>query len=90
MVMSIRLDRATEAKLERLARRNKTSKSQIVRAAIRQYPESDETAPGQPKSLYDALKPMIGIVRLKRRDRSKSTGELFREYLLKKKREGRL
>ena len=81
MPFSVRLDRETEAMIDRLAREKGTSRSSVVREAVAQYASvvDDRT------TAYERLKPLIGISRSGRGDLSQDTGRKFTE-LLKNKR----
>jgi len=59
MPTSVRLDRQTEAELERIARIKELSKSDVIREAIHAY--GAEVASDTPASLLDSWKDSIGV-----------------------------
>jgi Arc/MetJ-type ribon-helix-helix transcriptional regulator len=81
MPFSVRLDRETEAMIDRLAREKGTSRSSVVREAVAQYASVVDDG----TTAYERLKPLIGIIRSGRGDLSQDTGRKFTE-LLKNKR----
>lgn len=85
MTMSVRMDAETERLLENLARERGSTKSEIVREAVRlaarRRPRS-RTA----KRLQDAFRRVIGSVRGGPPDLSERTGERFRKLLLDRRR----
>ncbi len=91
-MMTIRLDPSDEREVIRLALERKTSKSQVVREAIRQFaaaaPNKLDEKPRQ--TLYDRWKRVIGIAKGPRRYSAKQVREAMRDYLMEKKRQGRL
>ncbi|GEM_PF-1001125 len=85
MVMSIRLDRATEALLGRLARSRKTTKSQLVRDAIRLLAEQVEGPPRAVKSLRERWKHLIGVVKGGPPDLARRHKEYYIKGLIEKR-----
>jgi Arc/MetJ-type ribon-helix-helix transcriptional regulator len=89
MTVSVRLDAATRAVLARLARRQRTTQSEIIREAIRELStrEGAGTARVRP---YEAMKHLIGCVRGLPPDLSADTGRKVRDLLQRRQeREGR-
>lgn len=85
MAMSIRLDPVTEALLDRLARRRKTTKSMIVRESLVAYGRAAEEKPPKGSRPIDRMRHLIGCVEGPG-DLSVNTGERFRQLLLAKHR----
>ncbi len=85
MTMSVRMDAETERLLENLARERGSTKSEIVREAVRlaarRRPRSRTARP-----LQDAFRGLIGSVRGGPPDLSERTGERFRKLLLDRRR----
>jgi len=64
MAISVRLDRKTEALLDRLSRAGKMSKSNVIRESITEYAiRAREAKTGKAETVYDRLQPFIGCVR---------------------------
>jgi hypothetical protein len=84
MPISVRLDPATESKVNRLARQRRQSKSSIVREALEAYESTGRAA--APQTPWEALAPFIGIAGSGGSRRSESTGEGFRAIVAKKAR----
>lgn len=85
MTTSVRMDAETEKLLKDLARERGSTKSEIVREAVRL------AARRRPRSRiaerpYDAFRGVIGAVRGGPADLSERTGERFRKLLLDRKR----
>jgi len=73
MPFSLRLDDATEERIDRLARERGTSRAAVVREAVARFAEeTDDTV-----ALVERLKPFIGSVRSGRTDLSSQTGRGF-------------
>ncbi len=87
MPLSVRLDPATESKVNRLARRRRQSKSSIVREALAAYESAGEAS--VPRTPWDALAPFIGVARSGGSRRSERTGEGFLALVTKKARSRR-
>ncbi len=88
MPTSVRLDAKTERLVERMARDEGQTKSQVIREAIAAAAQSkrhkqDTTRP------YDQIAHLIGIVRGGPPDLSERTGEKFRQLLEEKRRRRR-
>lgn len=79
MPTSIRLDSDTDRALEELARRASTSKSEVVRRAIRDLLERERLTP------YERASDLIGSVAGGPTDLSESTGRRFRQLLAERK-----
>jgi len=77
MPFSVRLDRRTEAIIERLARSSGKSRSSVVREAVAQYASDADVR----TTAYERLEPLIGVVRSGRTDLSQHTGRKFTELL---------
>jgi hypothetical protein len=83
MPFSVRLDPETQALIERLAKRHRQSRAWVVREAVAKYAVAEQ----QPRTAYDALRPLIGMVSSGDGTLSQQTGKKFTELLLKKKAE---
>lgn len=84
MPTSVRLDKQTEARLERMARTTGRSKSDLIREAIVRL---DDALNGQGgPTLHEQLGEYVGAVRLEPSDRARRAEELLREGLGRKKR----
>lgn len=80
MPISVRLDRDTERLVTRLARTKATTKSDVIREAIKKLAEADQV--GKPGATpYEAIKHLIGIGKGGPPDLSVRTGEKVRELL---------
>ncbi len=85
MPTSVRLDAKTESLVNRLARKRRQSKSEVIRAALLALADADErTKPRQ--TFYDSIAHLIGRVKGGPPDLSERTGEKFRALLLARKR----
>lgn len=80
MLISVRLDRDTERLLTRLARTKATTKSEVIREAIKKLAEADELARPGPTP-YEAIRHLIGIGKGGPPDLSVRTGEKVRQLL---------
>jgi len=58
-IFTIRLDPAVRKRIERIARRKKLTSSEAARQALVAWAEREESVP----TLYERLKPYIGVVR---------------------------
>lgn len=81
--MSIRLDAKTTQLVERLARRSRRTKSDLVRAAITSYAEAEEAGSG---NLLDAIRHLVGSVDTGGANLSERTGDRFAKLLREKQR----
>ncbi len=88
--MSIKLDLFAEALLRRLARARKWTRASMIGTAVLLLGGQRAIKDGEPRTLYDMWKPMIGCVSLGGRLRARPFREVYREHLLRKKRQGRL
>jgi Arc/MetJ-type ribon-helix-helix transcriptional regulator len=88
MPTSVRLDATTERLVERLAREEGQTKSEVIRAAIRAAAESRRRK-RKGTSAYDRIAHLIGVVRGGPPDLSEDTGEKFRQLLEAKRRRRR-
>jgi Arc/MetJ-type ribon-helix-helix transcriptional regulator len=77
MPVSVRLDRSTQMRLERLARTTGRSKSDLIREAIVRLDETLDPAKGP--TLYEQLREYIGIADLGPGDRATRAEELLEE-----------
>lgn len=84
MPTSVRLDKNTETRLERLARTTGRTKSDLIREAIVRLDEALNGKEGP--TLYDQLREHIGVVDLGPSDRARRSEELLREGFGRKKR----
>ncbi len=82
-ILTIRIDTTMQRVIERLARKNRMSKSAVVREALQRL--AKEPVPAEKDSAYAAVADLMGCFHSGRGDLSARTGELFRG-LLKKKR----
>jgi hypothetical protein len=74
-ILTIRIDAETERKLRRLARDRKTSRSALIREALRRLAASEPPSPAA--SAYTAAADLIGSYRSGRGDLSSATGRRF-------------
>ena len=85
MPFSLRLDPDTEATLRRLATATRRSKSEVLRDAVAQYsPDRRVGAPGT--SVFDRMKPFIGVVSTGGANSSRDTHAKYRALLRQKRR----
>ena len=87
MPFSLRLDPATEARIRELMMKTGWSKANVVREAVAQYRVDASAREGT--TLYDRLKPYIGVVSSGRRDGSQNTHAKVRALIKRKLRERR-
>jgi len=80
MPLSVRLDRKTETLVNRLARKRRQSKSQVIRDAIGVL-ASQEERPKVTKRPYDLVKHLIGCADSGGVNLSENTGEKFTKML---------
>lgn len=80
MATSVRMDPDTERLLDRLAREAGSSKSEVIRLAVRLAARQPRRPP-QSRKPYDMLRGIIGSVRGGPPDLSERTGEGFRRVL---------
>ena len=85
MALSIRLDAATEALLERLSSKRGTTKSMIVRESLAAYGRDEAALPRRSTRPIDRVRHLIGCVEGPG-DLSVNTGERYRELLRAKHR----
>jgi hypothetical protein len=88
MPLSVRLDEKTESLIERLARKRRQTKSEVIRDAIGVLASQDETSGGQ-KRPYELVAHLIGCVKGGPRDLSERTGEKFHQMLTERRRKHR-
>ena len=84
MPISVRLDKKTQARLERLARTTGRTKSELIREAIDRLDEAVESEEGH--STYDRLSSYIGTADLGAGNRAERAEEILREGFGRKKR----
>lgn len=83
MVLSVRLDPKTRKLIDRIARAERISRSEVVRRGIHLLAEKHAHADSfEP---FQAIKHLVGMARGGPRNLSERTGERFRELLLKKR-----
>ena len=84
MALTVRMSPETERALNRLAKRRKLSRSDVVREAIARYEESqsEQTDTGA----YDAWVDVIGVVELSVRETAATTGDQFAALIKKDRR----
>ena len=85
MTTSVRMDSETERLLDNLARERGSTKSDVVREAVRSAAQK-QRRPRRAERPYDAFRGVVGSVRGGPPDLSERTGELFRQLLLNPKR----
>lgn len=75
MPTSVRLDKKTGMLVERLARRDGRTRSDVIREAIVTYGRQRGASAG--KTLYDVISPYVGVTKGGPTDLSERTGEKF-------------
>jgi len=85
MTTSVRMDSETERLLDNLARERGSTKSELVREAIRLVVQRERRRRRAPRP-YDAFRGVIGLVRGGPTNLSERTGDRFRRLLLDSKR----
>lgn len=88
MALSVRLDPGTERLVERLARKRKQTKSEVIRDALGALAAQEKGSDGK-KRPYDLIADLIGCVRGGPRDLSVRTGEKFARLLVENKKRRR-
>ena len=88
MPLSVRLDERTESLVQRLARKRRQTKSEVIRDAIGALAKQEEKGVGK-KRPYDLVAHLIGCVKGGPRDLSVRTGEKFHKMLVKRSRKRR-
>ena len=83
MATSVRMDVETERLLDRLAREQGVSKSQVMREAIRSA--ARKARAGSETRPYDAFREVVGSVKGGPPDLSEETGTTFRRLLAGRK-----
>ena len=84
MALSVRLDPGMERLVQRLARKRKQTKSEVIRDALGVLAEQEKGGSGK-KRPYDLVAHLIGCVRGGPRDLSTRTGEKFARLLMEKR-----
>jgi predicted transcriptional regulator len=79
MPLTVRLDPKSRRLLDRLAKRSRMSRSDVVREAIARYALDEERADS--RRPYDTWVDAIAAVKLGVRDRGPTTGEQFAAIL---------
>ena len=87
-VATFRLDRQLEAEIRRIALLEGKTKTDVIRAALREYTLKKRKE--SPLSMAESMKAFIGAGRSKRTDLSAQTGETVRGILVEKKKSNRL
>jgi len=85
MPTSLRLDRETEQLVARLAYEEGRTKSDVIREAIQKYGQKRTGTPGG-ASLFEAIRPFLGVERGRGAALSADTGERFTEIVREKAR----
>ena len=85
MATTVRLDAETEQLIRRLRRRRATTKSEVIREAIRQLAARELRVEEAPRP-YDAVKRLIGSVDSGGMHLSKGTGRQFAALLAERTR----
>lgn len=80
MAVTVRLNPQTERTLNALAKRQRLSRSDVVREALARY-EASEGGSGEEDRPYDAWLDVLGVVSLGVRDIERTTGEQFTAIL---------
>ena len=83
MALSVRLDPGTERLVERLARKRKQTKSEVIRDALGVLAEQEKGSDGK-KRPYDLIAHLIGCVDSGGANLSQRTGEKFAKLLREK------
>lgn len=81
MALTVRMSPETERALNRIAKRRKLSRSDVVREAIARYDEAQGELPDQ--GPYGAWVDVIGVVDLGVRDPGRTTGDQFADVIRK-------
>ncbi|MGH9367463.1 MAG: type II toxin-antitoxin system VapB family antitoxin [Thermoanaerobaculia bacterium] len=81
MTTSVRMDPETERLLESLARERGSTKSEVVREALR-LAARKQRRPRRSERPYDAFRGIVGSVRGGPPDLSERTGQRFRQLLV--------
>ena len=87
-IATFRLDKELEAEINRIAVRERKTKTQVVWDALREYTIKKRTE--NPVSMADAMKNYVGSGKSKRRRLSSQTGKTMWSLLIEKKKSGRL
>ena len=90
--VTIRLDRESGRALRELVRRNKSTKSAVIKDALRSALKSSSDVPGPTAwEVYERLLPRLQPPRPgPKRDRARNASRLLKEMLLAKRRAGSL
>ena len=83
MPTSVRLDPETEALLNRLARAQRRTKSEIIRAALQRLVQDEKVSDSQPGP-YDLVADLIGIAQGGPEDLAANHKQAFRALLARK------
>lgn len=87
-VVTFRFDEKLEEEINRIARSEGKTKTEVVREALGEYTARKRVQ--RSISMAEAMKDYIGAGRSKRTDLSSQTGKRIREILGEKKKAGRL
>jgi hypothetical protein len=88
MPLSVRLDAKTESLIDRLARKRRQTKSEVIRDAIGALAKQEEKGAGT-KRPYDLVAHLIGCVKGGPKDLSVRSGEKFHKMLIERSRKRR-
>ena len=88
MPLSVRLDATAERLVERLARKRRQTKSEVVRDAVRMLAEQEKGS-NEKKRPYELIAHLIGSVRGGPPDLSVRTGEKFKQLLIGRRKKRR-
>ncbi|MCU0241291.1 MAG: ribbon-helix-helix domain-containing protein [Vicinamibacteria bacterium] len=83
IMLTIRIDAATQRAIERLARKRRVSRSAVVREALQRF-ATEEPPPTNKNSAYSKVADLIGSVRSGRGDLSENAGARLRDILTKR------
>jgi Arc/MetJ-type ribon-helix-helix transcriptional regulator len=81
--VTLRLDRETRRKIARIAERRRISKSEVVRQALRSWPEFRDND----KSPYELIADLVGSVNGGDPKRSENSARKVKEILKQKRRQ---
>lgn len=84
MALSVRLDPGTEQLVERLARKRRQTKSEVIRDALGMLADAEKGTGGKRRP-YDLIAHLVGCVRGGPPDLSVRTGERFKQLLLERR-----
>jgi len=85
MPTSVRLDRATETLLKRLARQGRRSKSEVIRDALHRLAE-ESTGSAEAAGPYELVSDLVGIAEGGTQTLARDHRKAYREALARKRR----